>query len=47
MTEKFINNLLDTLENMDGFKHIVLIFNFYLGYYAVLCTLHDVQGPGA
>lgn len=44
MTEKFINNLLDTLENMDGDKHMVLIVSFHWWYYVTLCSLHNVPG---
>lgn len=44
MTEKFINDLIYTLEYMDGSKHVIFAFLFHLWYYDTLCTLHGIPG---
>ena len=44
MVEKFINDTIEKLENMDGDKHVILAFSFNFIYFLLLCTVHDLPG---
>ena len=44
MTEKFINDMIDKFDNMDGDKHVRAAFIFNFIYFLLLCTVHDLPG---
>ena len=44
MVEKFINETLEKLENMDGDKHVLGISMFNFTYFLLLCIVHDLPG---
>ena len=44
MTEKFINDMIETLENMDGDHHVLFAFCFNFTYFILLCIVHDLPG---